>query len=100
MSNEVEHSPFAALPDPTRPGVRDGGVFASTHWSVVASAGAATTVESTAALDRLCGQYWQPLYYFVRRRGYNEHDAQDLTQGFFARLLEKGLLGAADRNRG
>jgi DNA-directed RNA polymerase specialized sigma24 family protein len=100
MSNELNHSPFAAVSDPTGPGAREGGVFASTHWSVVASAGAATTVESVAALDRLCRQYWQPLYYFVRRRGYNEHDAQDLTQGFFARLLEKGLLGAADRKRG
>jgi len=54
----------------------------TTHWSVVRRAGTATTVESMAALDRLCHQYWHPLYYFVRRRGYNEHDAQDLTQGF------------------
>ena len=61
---------------------------------------AATTDESRAALDRLCRQYWQPLYYFVRRRGYGEPDAQDLTQGFFARLLEKNSITAADRERG
>ena len=100
MSEKSARSPFAASPDLTGSGAREVGVFASTHWSVVARAGAATTVESLAALDRLCRQYWQPLYYFVRRRGYNEEDAQDLTQGFFARLLEKGSIGAADRERG
>ncbi|HXP59125.1 MAG TPA: sigma factor [Dongiaceae bacterium] len=94
MSEKLNRSPLAA------PGEHDAGSFATTHWSVVARAGAATTVESTAALDRLCRQYWQPLYYFVRRRGYNEPDAQDLTQGFFARLLEKGSIEAADRQRG
>ena len=75
-------------------------MFATTHWSVIVRAGATPTPDSAVALDRLCRQYWQPLYYFVRRRGHNEHDAQDLTQGFFARLLEKDLLGAADRKRG
>ncbi len=43
---------------------------------------------------------WQPLYFFVRRRGYNEQDAPDLTHGFFARLLEKGAIDAADPRRG
>jgi RNA polymerase sigma-70 factor (ECF subfamily) len=81
-------------------GARSEGTFATTHWSVVRSAGADATPNSKAALDRLCRQYWQPLYYFVRRRGYNEQDAQDLTQGFFARLLEKHSLEAADRERG
>ena len=63
-------------------------------------AGTATTEVSMAALERLCHLYWQPLYYFVRRRGYTEQDAQDLTQGFFARLLDKGLIEAAERERG
>jgi RNA polymerase sigma factor (sigma-70 family) len=90
----------SGVPALTGSGGGDAGVFASTHWSVVRRAGAATNIESMAALDRLCRQYWQPLYYFVRRRGYNEQDAQDLTQGFFARLLEKGAIGAADRERG
>jgi RNA polymerase sigma-70 factor (ECF subfamily) len=83
-----------------RSGGRDAGVFPTTHWSVVMRAGTATTEVSMAALDRLCHQYWQPLYYFVRRRGYTEQDAQDLTQGFFARLLDKGLIEAAERERG
>src|SRR5688572_10181335 len=81
-------------------GPRDAGVFATTHWSIVRLAGDAATSESSAALDRLCRQYWQPLYYFVRRKGYSEADAKDLVQGFFARLLEKGLVGAADQERG
>jgi len=100
MSDPSQRPSFTTPPDSKESEGRDAGVFATTHWSVVMHAGAATTMESTAALDRLCRQYWQPLYYFVRRRGYNEHDAQDLTQGFFARLLEKGLIGAADRERG
>src|SRR5262245_20082742 len=100
MSDKLDHRDFVTPLDPQRSGARDAGVFATTHWSVVIRAGAATAVESSDALDRLCRQYWQPLYYFVRRRGYNEPDAQDLTQGFFARLLEKDLIGAADRERG
>jgi RNA polymerase sigma-70 factor (ECF subfamily) len=75
-------------------------VFATTHWSVVLRASGAPTLGSLDALDRLCRQYWQPLYYFVRRRGYDEQDAQDLTQSFFARLLEKKGFEAADRERG
>ena len=59
--------------------------------------------DSSAAhesLAKLCQAYWYPLYAFVRRQGMNEHDAQDLTQEFFARLLEKGWLGGVDRERG
>src|SRR5262249_32933429 len=81
-------------------GARDAGVFSTTHWSMGRLAGNAATAESNAALDQLCRQYWQPLYYFVRRKGHSEEDAKDLVQGFFARLLEKGLFGAADRERG
>ncbi|MFO1498235.1 MAG: sigma-70 family RNA polymerase sigma factor [Verrucomicrobiota bacterium] len=93
------------LHSPNRPsgpatGASDTSVFATTHWSVVRLAGEAATSESTAALDRLCRQYWQPLYYFVRRKGYAEADAKDLVQGFFERILESGLVGAADRERG
>jgi len=52
------------------------------------------------ALERLCATYWYPLYAFVRRQGKSAHDAQDLTQGFFARLLEKKDLAAVDRAKG
>jgi RNA polymerase sigma factor (sigma-70 family) len=99
MSDKSE-KPSLTPVDSKESDFRHGGVFATTHWSVVMRAGTTTTVDSMAALDRLCRQYWQPLYYFVRRRGYTEQDAQDLTQGFFARLLEKHSISAADRERG
>jgi RNA polymerase sigma-70 factor (ECF subfamily) len=70
--------------------------FNTTHWSLVVSAAGG----SRQALETLCSAYWQPLYWFVRRMGYGPADAQDLTQSFFARLLEKQLLGFADRKRG
>ena len=100
MNEESDQLPSVAPVDSKESGVRHGGVFATTNWSAVACAGSHTTSESLEALDRLCHQYWQPLYYFVRRRGYNEQDAQDLTQGFFARLLEKRAIGVAGRERG
>ena len=52
------------------------------------------------ALENLCRVYWYPLYVYVRRRGYSPHDAQDLTQSFFARLLDKKYLAAVDRTKG
>ncbi len=98
--NDIVHRAAESGPAGTQWGDGGGGVFQSTQWSAVMRAGGNSTVEGAAALERLCRQYWQPLYCFVRRRGYGEHDAQDLTQGFFERLLEKGLIGAADRERG
>ncbi len=74
--------------------------FASTFWTVVLAAGDTGSPTADAALERLCGIYWYPLYTFVRRRGYDAHEAQDLTQEFFARLLEKDFLRAVDRNKG
>jgi RNA polymerase sigma factor (sigma-70 family) len=74
--------------------------FATTHWSLVLAAGRGSSVGARDALAALCRSYWYPLYAFVRRRGYGPEDAQDLTQAFFARLLEKGYLRAADSERG
>jgi RNA polymerase sigma factor (sigma-70 family) len=75
--------------------------FTPTHWSVVLAA-AATNNSTLAhdALERLCRNYWLPIYAFIRRQGHNPHDAQDLTQEFFARLLEKNYLARADRDKG
>jgi DNA-directed RNA polymerase specialized sigma24 family protein len=74
--------------------------FATTHWSVVLAAGGRNTPESAKALETLCQTYWYPLYAYVRRRGYAPADAQDLTQQFFARFLEKGSFHRADPARG
>ena len=83
-------------------GVPVRAVFATTRWTVVLAAGAAndSSPQVAAALEQLCRAYWYPLYAFVRRRGWAPHDAEDLTQGFFRRLLEKGALGAANPDKG
>jgi RNA polymerase sigma-70 factor (ECF subfamily) len=75
-------------------------VFATTQWTVVLRAGGENSLAADEALERLCRAYWYPLYVFIRRSGSTQHDAEDLTQGFFARLLEKGYLSGLNRNRG
>jgi RNA polymerase sigma-70 factor (ECF subfamily) len=74
--------------------------FATTQWSQVLAARDGTSSKARQALADLCSTYWYPLYAYVRRRGYRPDEAQDLTQAFFARLLEKESLRAADRERG
>ena len=74
--------------------------FVTTHWSVVVSARDQDEARSAEALEKLCRSYWYPLYVYVRRQGHGAHDAQDLTQEFFARLLEKDSLRAAAREKG
>jgi RNA polymerase sigma-70 factor (ECF subfamily) len=80
--------------------VARGQVFVTTHWSVVLAAGDNDTLQAQVALEELCRTYWYPLYAYVRRRGHGAPEAQDLTQAFFARLLERNWVGDADRNRG
>jgi RNA polymerase sigma factor (sigma-70 family) len=77
-------------------------LFPSTRWSVVLAAGKsrAESEISQAALAELCQTYWAPLYSFVRNRGYTVHDAQDLTQSFFAYLLEHKIYARVDRQKG
>jgi DNA-directed RNA polymerase specialized sigma24 family protein len=76
--------------------------FASTHWSVILAAGRnqASPEVAQAALAELCQTYWAPLYSFVRSRGHAIHDAQDLTQSFFAHLIEHKIYARADRQKG
>jgi RNA polymerase sigma factor (sigma-70 family) len=66
--------------------------FATTHWSVVLAARQHRTPQSERALETLCVTYWYPLYNFMRRQGYGQYDAQDLTQSFFAFVLEGETL--------
>jgi RNA polymerase sigma factor (sigma-70 family) len=77
-------------------------LFPSTRWSVVLAAGKSQAEPeiSQAALAELCQTYWAPLYSFVRSRGYTVHDAQDLTQSFFAYLLEYEIYARVDRQKG
>ena len=77
-----------------------GDIFATTHWTVVLAAGRRHTPQSDGALEELCRTYWFPLYAYVRRRGHNKEDAEDLTQAFFARFLEKNYLAGLSAERG
>ncbi|MCI0626377.1 MAG: sigma-70 family RNA polymerase sigma factor [Acidobacteria bacterium] len=74
--------------------------FATTHWSVVLQAGERDSPQSAEALEQLCRIYWYPLYAYVRRRGSKPEDAEDLIQGFFARVLEHRYFALADPDRG
>ena len=75
-------------------------IFPATRWTLVLAAGATPSPVSAAALEQLCASYWFPLYAYVRRRGHSPLDAEDLTQEFFARLLEHRWIARADRDRG
>ncbi|HIE97358.1 MAG: sigma-70 family RNA polymerase sigma factor [Fuerstiella sp.] len=76
------------------------GRFATTRWSIVQAAGVQATPNSRHALEELCATYWYPLYAYVRRRGYQADDAQDLTQSFVLSLLERNAVQRADPDRG
>jgi DNA-directed RNA polymerase specialized sigma24 family protein len=77
-----------------------GGVFATTHWSVVARARDGGGADADAAMERLFRAYWYPLYVFVRRKGHGHEDACDLTQAFFAKFLEKHYLRSVETRLG
>ena len=75
-------------------------MFATTRWTVVLAAGQRGAPQATVALEELCRTYWYPLYAYVRRHGHSREDAEDLTQGFFARLLEKNYLEGLSSDKG
>lgn len=79
---------------------KPAGQFSTTRWSVVLLAGQTTSPERAAALEKLCRTYWQPIFLFARRKGRGEEDAKDLTQQFFARLLERNDFSGLDPARG
>jgi RNA polymerase sigma-70 factor (ECF subfamily) len=76
------------------------GFFATTRWTQVFVARDKEAPQSMMALEQLCRAYWRPLYSWLRRQGRTSHDAEDLTQEFFARLLEKDWLALVDREKG
>ena len=79
---------------------RAPGGFATTRWTTVNAVRQTSKSQAANALAELCEAYWPPLYAFLRRRGYRPEEAQDLTQGFFARLLETASIRTADPARG
>jgi RNA polymerase sigma factor (sigma-70 family) len=74
--------------------------FSTTHWSVVLAAGDFDAAKSREAMERLCRTYWFPLYSYLRRRGYQTHEAEDCTQAFFAALLQRHGIERADPHQG
>jgi RNA polymerase sigma-70 factor (ECF subfamily) len=76
------------------------GLFMTTRWSRIVAAGQEDGDRSRQALGELCRDYWKPLYFFARRKGKSPEDAQDLTQGFIASLLESQTLSRADKSLG
>lgn len=79
---------------------RANGIFATTHWTAVLTAGRGHSPQADGALEELCRTYWYPLYAYIRRQGHSREDAQDLTQGFFAGLLEKNYLESVSSDKG
>jgi RNA polymerase sigma-70 factor (ECF subfamily) len=77
-----------------------GDIFATTHWTVVLAAGRQRSPQAARALEELCRTYWYPLYAYTRRRGRTKEDAEDMTQAFFARLLEKNSFANLDSEKG
>jgi RNA polymerase sigma factor (sigma-70 family) len=73
--------------------------FATTHWSVVLEAQSESPA-AQEALEKLCRIYWRPIYSFARRQGIRPEEAQDITQGFFAQLLERRSLSAVRKEKG
>ncbi len=87
--------------DPEHPPVsNDPCGFAQTRWSLIVAARERDTPQAQQALSCLCESYWYPLYAYIRRRGHGADEAGDLTQDFFARLLESDFFGAADPTKG
>jgi RNA polymerase sigma factor (sigma-70 family) len=84
----------------TRLGAQNGAIaFATTHWSVVLEAQGQSPA-AQEALEKLCRTYWRPVYSFIRRQGAGPEEAEDLTQGFFALLLERRDLETVRREKG
>ena len=96
ISNAVE----VASPPDERPAQGPTAQFKPTHWSVVLTAAQGESPQAAEALERLCRTYWYPLYAYIRRKGYEVEEAQDLTQEFFMRLLQHEFLRRADPAKG
>ena len=86
--------------EPTQSSGGEREIFATTRWTVVLAAGCGSAPQAKLALEELCRTYWYPLYAYVRRHGQSRENAEDLTQAFFARFLEKNYLEGLSSNKG
>ena len=77
-----------------------GRWFPATHWTDVIATRREGSTTAAEALNRLCSTYWYPIYAYVRRKGHSEEDAEDIVQAFFFHILERNLMGSADRTKG
>ncbi len=75
-------------------------MFTTTNWSMIMTVNQGDPARSAAALEELCRRYWSPLYVYIRRRGHDRHSAEDLTQAFFAHILDMETLKRVDRSKG
>jgi RNA polymerase sigma-70 factor (ECF subfamily) len=91
---------MANLQDSATTSAERAAWFTTTHWSIVLNAQDPASPQAGEALEKLCRAYWYPLYAFARRQGHDEAEAKDLTQGFFAKLLEKHYLADVRREKG
>ena len=83
-----------------RSAISTEAAFVTTHWSMVLRASSHPSSQSLGALEKLCRAYWYPLYAYVRRQGHDAHEAQDLTQEFFSRLLQDNSLASVQPSKG
>ena len=97
---ECHNMPAMAISDSSDSTTGGAGTFKTTHWSVVLRAAKQSSPGSEEALAGLCQAYWYPLYAFTRRRGHSHHEAEDLTQELFFRLLGKNYLKNIQENGG
>ena len=74
--------------------------FQTTHWSLVIKAAGSDSIDAKEALELLCRSYWRPIFHYIRARGFQGGEAQDLTQDFFYIVIEKDYFGQADQERG
>jgi len=88
-------APGELIPTPN-----SAALFPSTHWSLVLAAGDGAAPANSHALEKLCQAYWTPLYAYLRRQGHSPHDAQDLTQGFLARVIAREDIGDVGPEKG
>jgi RNA polymerase sigma-70 factor (ECF subfamily) len=91
---------MASPSDSVEPSAEGSGLFTTTHWSVVLAARQPDSPQAGEALEQLCRAYWPPVYAYARRAGHSPEDAHDLTQGFFAHLIETESFSRLDPERG